>query len=84
MYVTVSTAVKNCVPCEIIGSVIDDAQPEELITEISIILDEMIKTVRDKEKSVPVGTHGVPQNPDAHSGIWIFYLHPMRVENFEN
>ena len=49
VYVTVSTAVKNCVPCEIIGSVIDDAQPEELITEISIILDEMIKTVRDTE-----------------------------------
>lgn len=39
----------NGVPCEIVGSVIDDAQPEELITEISIVLDEMIKTVRDKE-----------------------------------
>lgn len=39
----------NGVPCEIIGSVIDDAQPEELITEISILVDEMIKTVRDTE-----------------------------------
>ncbi len=39
----------NGVPCEIVGSVIDDAQPEELITEISILLDEMIKTVRDTE-----------------------------------
>ena len=39
----------NGVPCESVGSVIDDAQPEEMITEISIILDEMIKTVRDKE-----------------------------------
>ena len=37
----------NGIPCEIIGSVIDDAQPEELITEISTVLDAMIKTVRN-------------------------------------
>lgn len=39
----------NGVACEIVGSVIDPTQPEELVTEISILVDEMLKTVRDTE-----------------------------------
>lgn len=35
------------VPCEIIGSVIDESQQQELIDEISTVVDEMIKTARE-------------------------------------
>lgn len=37
------------VPCEIVGSVIDKSQSQELIDEISEIVDEMIQTVRSEE-----------------------------------
>ncbi len=37
------------VPCEIIGSVIEDGQPSALVDEISFIVDEMIKTAREEE-----------------------------------
>lgn len=35
------------VPCEIIGSVIDDSQSNNLINEISTVVDAMIKTARE-------------------------------------
>ena len=35
------------VPCEIIGSVIDDNQSQDLVNEISAIVDAMIKTARE-------------------------------------
>ena len=37
------------VPCEIVGSVIDKSQSQELIDEISEIVDEMTQTVRSEE-----------------------------------
>lgn len=37
------------VPCEIVGSVIDKSQSQELIAEISEIVDEMTQTVRSEE-----------------------------------
>lgn len=36
------------VPCEIIGSVIDDSQSDALINEISAVVDAMIKTAREE------------------------------------
>lgn len=36
------------VPCEIIGSVIDDGQSSALINEISTVVDAMIKTAREE------------------------------------
>lgn len=36
------------VPCEIIGSVIDDSQSSALIDEISTVVDAMIKTAREE------------------------------------
>lgn len=37
------------IPCEIVGSVIDKSQSQELIAEISEIVDEMTQTVRSEE-----------------------------------
>ena len=37
------------VPCEIVGSVIDKSQSQELIDEISEIVDEMTQSVRSEE-----------------------------------
>lgn len=37
------------IPCEIVGSVIDKSQSQELIDEISEIVDEMTQTVRSEE-----------------------------------
>ena len=37
------------VPCEIIGSVIDDGQSSALINEISTVVDAMIKTAREED-----------------------------------
>ena len=36
------------IPCEIIGSVIDDGQSSALINEISTVVDAMIKTAREE------------------------------------
>lgn len=36
------------VPCEIIGSVIDDGQSSALVNEISAVVDAMIKTAREE------------------------------------
>lgn len=36
------------IPCEIIGSVCDDSQSEELIKEIRDLVNEMVKTVRSE------------------------------------
>lgn len=37
------------IPCEIVGSVIDKSQSQDLIDEISEIVDEMTQTVRSEE-----------------------------------
>ena len=37
------------IPCEIVGSVIDKSQSQELIDEISEIVDEMTQTVRSED-----------------------------------
>lgn len=41
--------VMDGIPVEILGSVIDKAQPQQLIDEISIVVEKMVKTARESE-----------------------------------
>ena len=39
----------NGIPCEIIGSVMDEAQGEDLINEVSEVVDQMMNSVRSEQ-----------------------------------